>query len=531
MTSSQQSNDRKILPIGIQDFRTIRQDNHYYVDKTQLIDQLVSQGRYYFLSRPRRFGKSLLLDTLHELFDCQEELFRGLHIHDKWDWSEKHPVVHLSFDAQYNEPAMIESHVLAQLEWIVEEAQLDLPSTARSGPEKLQEVLIRLHRAFGRSVVVLVDEYDKPILDMLDNEEMAILNRDYLGGLYGVIKGSARHVRFVFVTGISMFSKVNLFSKLNNLDDLSLDPQYATICGYTDEDLDRYFAPELPGFDRQKIRRWYNGYNWLGEQRVYNPYDILLLFRHRKFDSHWFQVGTPTFLYRMMTRDRVSSMELENIEVGKIRLTSFDVGDIDLRALMFQSGYLTIGEEQQVGTRIEFTLEYPNLEVQENFSTGFLSYMGLDEKRASANGSVLLEHLSSNEFGRFEEVLATVYDAIPHDWYRKNNIDRYEGYYLSVLYTHLKAVGADIHAERSSSRGQADLVLEHSGQVFVMEAKVAEDESQAHIERVLVEAMGQMRGRGYGDQYRRKGRAIHFIAMVFGQKTRSLIGCVAETAT
>ena len=530
MTSSQQSNDRKILPIGIQDFRRVRERDCYYVDKTSLIRNLIDQGDYYFLSRPRRFGKSLLLDTFRKLFDCQEELFRGLHIHDKWDWSEKHPVVRLSFDAQYNEPAMIESHVLAQLEWIAEEAQLDLPSTARSGPEKLQEVLFRLHRAFGRSVVVLVDEYDKPILDMLDNEAKARANRDYLSGLYGVIKGSAEHVRFVFVTGISMFSKVNLFSKLNNLEDLSLDPQYATICGYTDEDLDRYFAPELPGFDRQEIRRWYNGYNWLGEQRVYNPYDILFLFRHREFDSHWFQVGTPTFLYRMMTRDRVSSMELENIEVGKIRLTSFDVGDIDLRALMFQSGYLTIGEKLRVGTRIEFTLEYPNLEVQENFSTGFLSYMGLDEGRAYGNGSVLLEHLSSNEFGSFEEVLATVYDAIPHDWYRKNSIDRYEGYYLSVLYTHLKAVGADIHAERSSSRGQADLVLEHSGQVFVMEAKVVEDESEAHVEKALVEAMGQIRERGYGDQYRGKGQAIHFIAMVFGQKSRSLIGCATETA-
>ena len=530
MTSSQQSNDRKILPIGIQDFRAIRQDNHYYVDKTQLIDQLVSQGRHYFLSRPRRFGKSLLLDTFRKLFDCQEELFRGLYIHDKWDWSEKHPVVRLSFDAQYNEPAMIESHVLAQLERIAGKSQLDLPSTARSGPELLEDVLDRLHSAFGRTVVVLVDEYDKPILDMLENEEKAKANRDYLSGLYGVIKGSAEHVRFVFVTGISMFSKLKLFSQLNNLKDISLDPRYATICGYTDEDLDRYFAPELPGFDRQEIRRWYNGYNWLGEQRVYNPYDILFLFDSGEFDSHWFQVGTPTFLYRVMTKDRVSSMELENIGVDKNQLTSFDVGDIDLRALMFQSGYLTIGEKLRVGTRIEFTLEYPNLEVQENFSTGFLSHMGLDEKRAYANGSVLLEHLSSNEFGRFEEVLATVYDAIPHDWYRKNSIERYEGYYLSVLYTHLKAVGADIHAERSSSRGQADIVLEQSGQVFVMEAKVAEDESEALVEKALVEAMDQIRERGYGDQYRGRGQAIHFIAMVFGQKSRSLIGCAAETA-
>ena len=530
MTSSQQSNDRKILPIGIQDFRRVRERDCYYVDKTSLIRNLIDQGDYYFLSRPRRFGKSLLLDTFRKLFDCQEELFRGLHIHDKWDWSEKHPVVRLSFDSFYSNPAEIEGNIIEQLESVERHYGLDPASSSNTGPRRLLNILDRLHHITGHQVVVLVDEYDKPILDMLDNEEMAILNRDYLSGLYGVIKGSAEHVRFVFVTGISMFSKLKLFSQLNNLKDISLDPRYATICGYTDEDLDRYFAPELPGFDRQEIRRWYNGYNWLGEQRVYNPYDILFLFDSGKFDSHWFQVGTPAFLYRVMTRDRVSSMELENIGVGKNRLTRFDVGDIDLRALMFQSGYLTIGEEQQVGSRIRYTLEYPNLEVQENFSTGFLSYMGLDEERASDNGSVLLEHLSSNEFDHFEEVLATVYDAIPHDWYRKNSIERYEGYYLSVLYTHLKAVGAEIHAERSSSRGQADLVLEHGGQVFVMEAKVAEDESEAHIERALVEAMDQIRERGYGDQYRGKGQAIHFIAMVFGQKTRSLIGCAAETA-
>ena len=236
----------------------------------------MSQGCHYFLSRPRRFGKSLLLDTLHELFDCREELFRGLAIHDKWDWSKKHPVVHLSFDSNYDEPTKIEDHILDQLEWIAEEAHLDIPSAARSGPGLLQDVLRRLHRAFGRPVVVLVDEYDKPVLDMLENPEIAKANRDYFQGFYGIIKGSARYVRFVFVTGISMFMKGNLFPGLNNLTNITLDPVYSTICGYTERDLDEVFAPELSGLDRNEIRRWYNGYSWLGEEKLYNPFDILL---------------------------------------------------------------------------------------------------------------------------------------------------------------------------------------------------------------------------------------------------------------
>ena len=220
------------LPIGIQDFRTIREQDFYYVDKTPAVRRLVDEGRFYFLSRPRRFGKSLLLDTIRSLFEGREELFRGLAIHEHWDWSLTHPVVRLSFDGKYNEPQDLERSILTQLEVIERNADLSVASR-RSGPERLLDLLDRLHRKTGRQVVVLVDEYDKPILDVLQDPELTTANRDYLRGFYGIIKGSAEHVRFVFVTGVSMFSKVSLFSGLNNLKDISLDPRYATICGYT----------------------------------------------------------------------------------------------------------------------------------------------------------------------------------------------------------------------------------------------------------------------------------------------------------
>ncbi len=273
------------LPIGIQDFETIRSEGFCYVDKTPLIRQLVDEGRHYFLSRPRRFGKSLLVDTIKALFEGRKELFEGLAIHAHRDWSVTHPVLRLSFDGKYNDgPADIEGDIIEQLESAEREHGLSPARSSDTGPRRLRNLLDRLHRATGQRVVILVDEYDKPILDALRDPALAIANRDYLRGFYGIVKGSAAHVRFVFVTGISMFSKVSLFSGLNNLEDISLDPRYATLCGYTDADLDTVFAPELEGLDRDAIRTWYNGYHWLGRERLYNPFDVLLLLRKREFN-------------------------------------------------------------------------------------------------------------------------------------------------------------------------------------------------------------------------------------------------------
>ena len=264
------------LPIGIQTFRKLRERNCYYVDKTAYIDRLLHEGTHYFLSRPRRFGKSLFLDTLKELFEGNEELFAGLYIHQRHNWTERHPVVRLSFGGgNFKEPGELHEDVMLQLEDLEEEAEIAVRRV--SAPARLRRLLQALHRKTRRRVAVLVDEYDKPILDALvEKPEVARANRDYLLGLYGVIKDSDAHVEFTFVTGISKFSKVNLFSQLNNLTDLTLDPVYSAICGYTERDLDTVFAPELGGLDREQVREWYNGYSWRGTEKVYNPYDLLL---------------------------------------------------------------------------------------------------------------------------------------------------------------------------------------------------------------------------------------------------------------
>ena len=299
------SRARRKLPIGIQTFRKIREGGYYYVDKTPFLGRLVDDGTHYFLSRPRRFGKSLLVDTLSELFEGSEALFRGLDIHDKWDWSAPNTVLRLSFSGgNFNEPGAVRASLMAQLESVARRS--GVASRYDTGPERVAALVEALRRKAGQPVAVLVDEYDKPILDALDVPDVARANRDFLRGVYGVVKDADADIRFSFFTGVSKFSKVSLFSGLNNLIDITLEPAFSAVCGYTDRDLDTVFAPELEELDRDAIRDWYNGYRWLGEE-VYNPFDILLLFRRRKFGAYWFETGTPTFLLETLFRRRVSS--------------------------------------------------------------------------------------------------------------------------------------------------------------------------------------------------------------------------------
>ena len=291
MTADTETTARRKLPIGIQTFSEIREGSYYYVDKTPWLERLVDGGKHYFLSRPRRFGKSLLIDTLKELFEGSEPLFRGLCIHGEWDWSVRQPVLRLDFSkGHFTDPGYLGKNVMAQLATV--ERQAGLSGSFDTPPERFAELIEALHRKTGRRVAVLVDEYDKPILDALNSPDTARANRDFLRGLYGTIKFSDAHIRFSLLTGVSKFSKVNLFSGLNNLLDITLDPEFSAICGYSERDLDAVFAAELTGLDRERVRDWYNGYNWLGEERVYNPFDVLLLLRRRAFGPYWFETAS-----------------------------------------------------------------------------------------------------------------------------------------------------------------------------------------------------------------------------------------------
>ena len=513
---------KRKLPIGIQTFREIREEGHYYVDKTQFAGQLVDEGKHYFLARPRRFGKSLLIDTLKELFEGNKALFRGLAIYDGWDWAVRYPVVRLSFGSgSFLGPGQLAEEALIRLDNIAEDA--GLASAHNTGPARLRHLLRALHRQTGQRVAVLVDEYDKPILDALGTPEMARANRDYLRGLYSTIKDCDEHVKFTFLTGVSKFSKVNLFSGLNNLTDITLDPRYSAICGYTDADLDTTFTPELPGFDRAAIRDWYNGYSWLGEEKVYNPFDVLQLFRGGVFKAHWFETGSPTFLIDLLLDRGVATMSLDGLVTTDDLLSSFDVDRIATEALLFQTGYLTITNAESKHGRWRYRLGYPNLVVRQSLNEHLLRELLPNPDGTLAQGDRLHELLRANDFAGMETLFRSFFASIPYNWHVNNDIARFEGYYASVFYSHFAAAGLDVRVEDATSHGRVDMAVRFNGNVYLFEFKVVELGGDGA-------AMAQLKDRRYADKYRHLGEPIHLVAVEFSQQARNVAAFAVEQA-
>ena len=513
---------RSLLPIGIQSFRKIRESNCYYVDKTGYALQMAKEGTHYFLSRPRRFGKSLFLDTLKEMFEGSRDLFRGLNAYDRWDWSVRSPVIRLDFSSgNFNEPGYLQASLMEQLAAI--ERNSSTERFAETAPGRLRDLLRALHSRSGQRVAVLVDEYDKPILDALEEPDVARANRDHLRGLYGTIKSCDGHIRFCFLTGVSKFSKVSLFSGLNNLIDITLEPAYSALCGYTEADLDTVFAPELPGLDRERIRDWYNGYSWGGAERVYNPFDALLLFRTREFKAWWFETGTPTFLVETLARRCIPSSSLDGMLATDELLSTFDVGDIATEALLFQTGYLTLlGREDRGGDRF-YRLGYPNREVRQSLNKSLLGYLVKDRSRQARNSLRLYDLLEAADFEGLERLLHALFAGIPYEWHSPNEIADYEGYYASVFYSYFAGLGLEVKVEDSGSRGRLDMAVRAGGQVYLFEFKVVERARRGA-------AMAQLRERGYADKYRHLGEPVHLVAVEFSAETRNVAGFKAELA-
>ena len=505
---------RRRLPIGIQTFRKIREENCYYVDKTAYLRQLLDGGTHYFLSRPRRFGKSLFLDTLKELFEGNEPLFKGLYIHDHWDWSVRYPVIRLSFGSgNFKESGDLQANLLDQLAAI--ERRTGVVVEAETVPGRFAYLIEALHDRAGQPVAVLVDEYDKPILDALEVPEVARANRDFLRGLYATIKDSDAYIKFTFLTGVSKFSKVSLFSGLNNLKDITLDARYSAICGYTDADLDTVFAPELPGFNRDEIRRWYNGYSWLGEE-VYNPFDILLLFDSQRFGAWWFETGTPTFLVETLISRRVETLTLDNLLGNDELLSTFDVDHIATEALLFQTGYLTIHQTEPRGSRTYYRLGYPNQEVRQSLNESLLNHLTGNPTQQAEHIARLYDLLLVNDFAGLENLFKAFFASIPYQWHTKNDIANYEGYYASVFYSYFASVGLDIVVEDSSSHGRLDMAVRFNDNVYLFEFKVVELAPEGT-------AMAQLKQKRYADKYRDRGEPIHLIAVEFSRETRNLV--------
>ena len=362
---------------------------------------------------------------------------------------------------------------------------------------------------------MLVDEYDKPILDALEHRNVARANRDYLRGLYGVIKASDAHVRFTLLTGVSKFTKVSLFSDLNNLTDITLDPVYSSICGYTESDLDTVFAPELAGLDRERVREWYNGYSWLGAEKVYNPYDVLLLLRRRKFAAHWFETGTPAFLVRTLFERRVSSVSLGDTVSTEDLLSAFDVDRIGTEALLFQTGYLTITGEEELGGKALYRLGYPNRKVRQSLNEQLLRQLVQDTARQTENSVRLARLLAAHDCAGLQELFHAFFASIPYEWHTNNDIAKYEGYYVSVFYSYFAALGYEIVVEESSSHGRLDMAVRAGGHVYLFEFKVVELAPPGS-------ALAQLRERRYADKYRVRGEPIHLIGVELSRETRNV---------
>jgi len=513
---------RRKLPIGIQTFREIREDNCYYVDKSGMAVDLVQTGKAYFLSRPRRFGKSLFLDTLKELFEGNRALFTGLAAEPLWDWQIQYPVVRISFGAGVvNSREGLNQILHQQLSHY--EKRWALPGEFPDMRSRFLDLIERTHAQTGQRVVVLVDAYDKPILDNIDNSAVALEMREGLKDFYSVLKDSDAHLKFVFLTGVSKFSKVSLFSGLNHLKDITIDARYSDLCGYTDADVDTVFAPELPGLDRDLIRQWYNGYNWLGTP-VYNPFGLLKLFDTRQILDHWFETGTPTFLIKLLQQRQVFTPELSHIVASSELLSTFDVDNIPVEALMFQAGYLTIDTVWTTPGQMEFTLKYPNLEVQSALNRSLLQSLTGSLSVPGPQVGKLYRMLQAQDFAGLQALFHAFYASIANDWYRKNELAGYEGYYASIFYSYFAALGLELRLEDPTNVGRIDMTLLFNGQVFLFEFKVVEMNPKGS-------ALQQIKTQAYADKYRSRGEPIHLIGVEFSKASRNIVGFEVETMT
>lgn len=504
----------KKLPIGIQTFSKIIENNCYYVDKTKLITELANNGSYYFLSRPRRFGKSLFLDTLKEAFEGNEKLFKGLYLENNWNWEKKHPVIRIDFGGGVLKNSQeLEQKIRELIYGNYRKHSIDKgENLSISGI--FEELIQALNQKYSEKVVILIDEYDKPILDNITNKDIAREMRDGLRNLYSVMKGADAHIKFVFITGVSKFSKINLFSGLNNLQDITIDERYATICGYTENDLS-VFEDKLVNVNREDLKLWYNGYNFLGD-KVYNPFDILLYLDCKEFKNFWFETGNPSFLLDLIHENHYNTINIEHIQVTHEEMGAFDVDSIELEVLLFQTGYLTISEKINFGAKIYYILKYPNQEVKMSLTSVILSSLSKNN-RVNKNTSELYLLLKDSNLNKIKDIFYSFFASIPHDWYRKNTIANYEGYYASIFYCYFAALGLDVRTEDVTNHGQVDMTVFFEKKVYVLEFKVIELTETGS-------ALTQIKEKKYYEKYLAiESKEIYLIGVEFSRDSRNIV--------
>lgn len=504
----------KKLPIGIQTFSKIREGDYVYVDKTQIAFNLINSYDYVFLSRPRRFGKSLFLDTLQNIFEGNKELFKGLTIEAKWDWSVSYPVIHINFaSGKIESREELNASIIRTLKQNQE--YLDVECEEKDSVAGCFSELIRkAYQKYNQEVVILVDEYDKPILDNIENSTLAKDIRDGLVNFYSVIKGHDKFLRFSFLTGVSKFTKTSIFSGLNNLVDISLDEEYGDICGYTQNDVETTFNPYLKGVDMYKLKSWYNGYNFL-DSDMYNPFDILLFIaKKHQYNNYWFETGTPSFLIRLIEKNNYFLPSLTNIKVGEEILSSFDINNLDLEVILYQSGYLTIDSVEPTSRGgSTYHLKVPNKEVRQSLSDIIIDYMAFTNNTTRTEiQDDLFDALEDKDMEKFKSSLFSMFASIPYNNYTNNDIARFEGFYSSVIYIYLQSLGFHIIGEDVTNKGRIELTIKMDNTIYIIEFKVDTNEN----------ALQQIKEKKYYERYLNDNKDIYLVGIKFDTTDKNI---------
>jgi len=461
----------KKLPIGISDFKGLIEGNYIYVDKTEYIYKLINQGKYYFLSRPRRFGKSLLISTIRYLFENQKDLFKNLYIYDKWNWDEVYPVLRISFAKDIKNKDELKDKIYQELEKNYLKHSLEIPTKIKDNTLLFEKLIIKLNETKHKKIVILIDEYDKPILDLIEDIKQAEEARKELKAFYSILKDLDEYIKFVLITGVSKFSKVSLFSGLNQLEDISLNKDFGNICGYTQQELELYFNDYLQGLNLDEIKEWYNGYNFL-QDTLYNPFDILLYLRNKEFDSYWYKTGTPSFLIKLIKDKKYDVSQLENKIVKKNILEKFDIEEIRIEALMFQTGYLTIKEVFQKEYGQEYKLGFPNKEVRISFNENILEFTIKEEVRYKLVDEII-STLKNEDISKLKEYIDLLISNISYMYLKE------EANYVLAVFVLFYSTGLNVITEDNTSKGRIDLtIIVNNSIVYILEFKVIQDEKE-----------------------------------------------------
>ena len=512
----------KNYPIGIQNFEKIRKDGYFYVDKTALVYRLVHTGSYYFLSRPRRFGKSLLLSTIEAYMQGKKELFEGLAIERlEKDWTP-YPILHLDLNARkYDSLQSLLDELNKHLElW---EQEYNSPYGDRVPEERFYHVIRLAYERTGHRVVILVDEYDKPMLQAIGNKALQEEFRDTLKPFYGVLKTMDGCIKFAMLTGVTKFGKVSVFSDLNNLEDISMDKKYVSLCGMTEEEIHANLEEELHELSESqglsyevtcaRLKEWYDGYHFApNTEGIYNPFSLLNTFKRGEFGSYWFETGTPTYLADLLRQKNYDLEGLSHAEAGADVLNSIYDDDEPL-PVIFQSGYLTIkGYDPEFGI---YRLGYPNKEVEEGFVNFLVPYYtSVGKWEAGSMLGRLVREVRGGHPDAFLRLLQSFFSDTPYELIRDREL-----HYQNVLYIVFRLIGFYVKAEYHTSQGRIDLVLQTDQYIYVMEFK---------LDGTAEEALRQIEEKRYALPFSSDGRKLFRIGVNFSAQTRNIEKWIVE---